>query len=1022
MPLRDVTSVVFDRGNGPFNEAAALEAYHLIAKMDDAEASEFILHVVNEVVETTITENVELVQKHLDRTIAKALVYTDLDAVAAGLNAEERVEVKKQLLSAVSKASDAEEAAWKHRDKSGRFAHFEHPVKPGALSAETAKAIGIPAHPDHKNLTEEQRASYRAQYMQIVNHLDQHGGFNGNNDVRLHYGNGTDKAIVAASKNSVAGAINPHEGEDVEKVTIRPYKPTIGGQVTDLTASLGAGAAASLNTIGGDQANMGTPGQSGFVQQWYSASPTNNQQMYNRIGAGSKLIEQVSNGSPKLQAAAKFGGLVGQHGSQAENVFGPPVRRMAYRYRGTERKPDRALAQDYGDAVLRAKQQGAAPNRQLGEDVGDYQRRVSQTHAQRTPTWQERQAGREVVINWLSDPQRAPSKHLSSLQLAAGHTPPSEGVLLNADGQIVTTAVGAADDWYLPFNLRHLQSLKGGEYIRSRSTGGLTTEDVYTGLMTGARRVTVVSRSGVYSIELDPELRGGRRNNDKALRMSKRYGELLDAVQSGTVERQSLSPEAMVEVRSKVNAMYPPNSGITPSQREQAVDLLIRERKEHPETIDADILALDERRINMEHDQGRELTADEKADFEKEKFGLLSQKEYFHKLNGLGYQAAQDALKEQFPYYIASTHAQFKVGRSAPLGSRDRGYVEPGALRPTAARANLFGGVPQSGRKMQDFRSARTAGRAVPEVDRYGRPDADADQGAPDAPDHPKSPSGGGVGMPIARTTNYAAQAMREGEKQKAALKVHGGMDNWVTKLVDTGGAPIPESAEARKYHEMTKPNFAVAMDTPGAPDKFFKAVKQAFAASGDPDHAFHGKEDMVAAMDAETGGKYSDAAAVALPDAVYEFPDATELEKADAARAPLALDPAKTAGEATPEELTKEAQHLSLLIKTVDFAPKDATAEEKLAVVNQVLGNAGFTAAGPAAEGLRLGYVTQPETARAAMHSVQLVRSENQANLNIPALLAAPARRHPSGREFTPEEQVRGTFYDSRQGREVEI
>ena len=82
---------------------------------------------------------------------------------------------------------------------------------------------------------------------------------------------------------------------------------------------------------------------------------------------------------------------------------------------------------------------------------------------------------------------RAPQ---GAVQPAAGvgEHPAVGGDHANADGQIVTQAIGYGDDHYLPFNLKNLKGLKGGEYIRTRSVGGPTSEDIYTGLLSGARR------------------------------------------------------------------------------------------------------------------------------------------------------------------------------------------------------------------------------------------------------------------------------------------------------------------------------------------------------------------------------------------------------------------------------------------------------------------------------------------------------------------------------------------------------
>lgn len=1001
MGLRDVTHVVFDRGTGPFNEAAALEAYHLVAKMDEADAAEFVFHVVNEVVENTITNNVELVQKHLDRTIAKALVYTDLDAVAAGLNAQEREEVKKQLLGAVSKASQAEEFAWSQRDKKGRFRTFKQKVEPGGkLSPEAGKALGIPKHPEHEKLSTEQRAAFRAQYLAVAAALDEFGGFDGDNDVRLRYTDGSSKVIVAANPKQVASAINPHDGEDVDEIEIRPYKPTIGDQVADLTGSLGAGVG-TMSAPAGKMKPVGQ-GSSGFTQQWYSASPTDSsQQMFNRIGAGSQVLDAMSVGQPKLKAAATFGSFVGQHGAQAEQVFGPPARRMAYRYRGTERRPDPALVAAYADAINSTKSSSGKHTREQ--------------NAERPPDWSERRAGREQVINWLRQPNRAPSRQLSNLQLAAGHTPPSEGVLINADGQIVTTAVGAADDWYLPFNLRHLQSLKGGEYIRSRSTGGLTTEDVYTGLMAGARRVTVVSRSGVYTLEFDPEMRGGRRNNDKALRMSRRYAELLDAVQSGKVERQSLAPEDQREIAAEVDAMF--GSAISPRERTEHIEALIKERKENPASIDAKIDQLDQQieAITAE----RELVPDERADFDRKRLSLVSQKEYFYRLNGLGYEAAQKALKEQFPYYIADTKATYTLDDQI-LGSNDKGYVEPGALRPTAARANLFGGAKGSGQEVQPFMSARRADRAIPIVDRYGRPGGAA--GAVDEdPDEPQGPSGsGGAGRPAAvqNDSEAFARVAKQKAQREAAVEVHGGLDSWTDVLTENGKA-IPGAEDLIRFRQMSPVEFAQAIRKDSERAKFVAAVRWGSKKLTDQGYPWPGRSKFEDAFP-QGGGSYSFDAAKVAPNAVFDFESLSAEKKRAAGDQPLALS-AKTAAQASAQELADDALFRSIIGQALEDYP-----DSEFQGVTHELREAGMNPDDQRVAAMVKIYSDpkRPQALQDSMEKIQIQRYLNSSGGSAPAAPAAPTpaalpaaplgpTRHDGKTPLTEKEQREGWYWD---------
>jgi hypothetical protein len=925
MPLRDVTGVVFDRGNGPFNESAAREAYHLVMKMDPESANEFVHHVVNEVVETVIEENRELVQKHLDRTIAKCLVYADLDAVAAGLNLEERQEFKKALLATVSKAEfDPDEHL---RDDHGRFIV----MTTHQLSRKDAEKMGIniPPHPDHDELVRSNPAAlnrYRSQYAQVVNHLNLHDGFAGHNNVTLHYTSG-DPQEVKVHKNpaTLAAAIRPEEGVDVKAVEITPYKPVMGGKVVNLTQALGGGAAAGMKTIGSKETDMSgysdpyaEGGESPFVRQWNSGHPSNStQQMYNRIGAGSKLITDTGLGAanPLARTAAKFGSYVGQYGSSAESVFGPPVRRMAYRYRGTERRPPADLVEEYGTAVHNAKQTlGAQPNRRYGESVQDWEKRAMLTHAERVPTWQERGAGRVAIARWLE--KQAPDKQYTALHLQAGHTPPSEGVLLNADGQIVTTAVGAADDWYLPFNLKHLSQLKGGEYIRTRSSGGLTPEDVYTGLMTGARRVSVVSRSGVFSIDFDDELRGGRRHNDKALRMTKRYAELLDAVQSGQVQRADLDPKQMNEIRAEVRSKHP---GISGKEFQERVNAAKKERMENPTHIDLEIEHLKFDRAQTE--KTRALGKDELTAYNERLFDLNKQKEYNWRLNGIGYGAAAKALQEQFPYYIKASYTA-RFGHDTPISEKDMGYVEPGALRPTAARANLFGGAvgpngvrvkAQWDEKHKGGISARTADHAKPIVDRY--PDKKGRSGdmAPESSESSESASSSGwSGSSGASAEEKQAAWLRKQEAIEEATKVRAALPALVGIKQD-GGIDIPQFVAAQRYAAMSKPGeFEEVISRPGELEKFQDAVQQVQDRySIDPrskDTKVPNFEEFKSKMGGKKGGEYKHEKAVRNPEGIFSFPGISPIERDQAMSAPMASN-GRAAGDADATERLNEAK-----------------------------------------------------------------------------------------------------------------
>ena len=72
---------------------------------------------------------------------------------------------------------------------------------------------------------------------------------------------------------------------------------------------------------------------------------------------------------------------------------------------------------------------------------------------------------------------------------------------------------------------------------------------------------------------------------------------------------------------------------------------------------------------------------------------VLAGKTHNYQLDASGYQAAQDALQEQFPYYIKSHPVIEKEGETVSR-EKDKGYIEPGRNRPTAVRAGMFGTEP----------------------------------------------------------------------------------------------------------------------------------------------------------------------------------------------------------------------------------------------------------------------------------------------------------------------------------------
>ena len=112
--------------------------------------------------------------------------------------------------------------------------------------------------------------------------------------------------------------------------------------------------------------------------------------------------------------------------------------------------------------------------------------------------------------------------------------------------------LGVGDDTYLPFDYNNMKrSMRGGQYVRTRVQGGLTGEDIAAAVGNGARMATVVSSSGVHTIEFDPNLRGARGGSDKARSMYRRYLQILDAVENSGMYTQDIDPREKAKLRSR---------------------------------------------------------------------------------------------------------------------------------------------------------------------------------------------------------------------------------------------------------------------------------------------------------------------------------------------------------------------------------------------------------------------------------------------------------------------------------------
>ena len=728
-----------------FNYRAARKAVDLVMKMDEDTARAYTEMVVGDLIEDDIEKNRRTLQRHLDhvihkriQTLTRALDYTitkrDGDEVRGWIQALEKIE-KASYTGAVPHTPQYygytwEESDFKRDPSTGRFmtkvkSHAAEPLHHKDAEARGIKHISRQAH--GANIDPHDLARYQQEYQQLAQFLGAVKASTTDADVMLHMKDRQGNRYIRHNPSRDPQPWDPTE-ESLQGIEAIPHGLTAGGAAFGLTSALGQGGHSGEKMANTLNAAFDNGGLKTFGEQW-TAKPDNadfssNARLYNRVNAGSQFLSTVAPRGSHAQLAGKFGELVGSYGPQAEKVLGPPTRRAAYRYRGTEKKPDAELMREYREAVT------AAPPEELSEDENRDMRRLQNRrlteavdrkwaamHEGRkvgeeiTPrrevhlSQDERAriindarkeyldtrekshgvteagigAGRERIAEYLHS--KMPSDKLYMLQLASGHTPPSEGVILDAKGNLVTQAIGYGDDHYLPFNLKNLKGLKGGEYIRTRSVGGPTTEDIYTGLVMGARRLQVESRSGTFVVEFEPDFRGGRRYNDKARRMVKRYGEILDAVQSEQVERTDVDRRTREAITAEVKEEYP---GAKMREMRPIIKERIEEYKRDP-NIDEDMFEsiVQRRTEGMPEAQANRVRAQIRND-------MLAEKEFKFRLNGVGYAAGLKALEEQFPYYLHVDSYPRQEEEKAEL-SPDRGYVEPGHNRPTEAYAGYFG-------------------------------------------------------------------------------------------------------------------------------------------------------------------------------------------------------------------------------------------------------------------------------------------------------------------------------------------
>jgi len=749
-----------------FNHAAAQVAYDTVMALDDDAAGVYAAMLAGEALahDLTVYDDVlcQAVAEHLDRHgaamkerlvgsyIAKRLDGGDVAAVLAA--AQELAKAFEGF--DYSPQERARRAREQQRDlASGRFVRAHVKIDTSGAKkphgARHAERLGIPEPNARVKLTPAQQARYQDAYRQIAEALAPYT----RREAR-------DPGSVSAHFVSRSGALGEPLAPDeaLEELVDNPrfVPPAVAVSVLPAAGDLNVApydtlrdVGANLGTVYGDP-EQGTARIRQFEEFAAGGDPHSlGSRLFARLYASTKLADDTLGDSApkKVQLALKTGQMVGAYGPEAQRVFGPAADRAAYRYRGTERDPDRRLT-------------NAVETLRRNPGIKPADKREVLIHGVETDTgW--RPSG---VLSYFRT--RLPSADLNTLQRKSGTIPPSEGIILDKTGKVVTQAVGYGDDHYLPFNLKNLKGLRGGEYIRTRTWGGPTTEDVYTGLIAGANAITVASHNGVYTVEFDPSFKGGRRYNDKAARMVARYGQLLDAVRAGEITTGQLDPSRTAELEARAESTFDRDS--EPAEFRAELDRLKAAEMRNPTFSEAQRAAagaafLDNEALKHRTPGGHEMTRTElvdswlntqaakryhayrqleldpgesarqgvhtrvepgktAGDFKREiaqQYGLddpdpirfsanaveamglgeryqrfVEREEQTYReslkplqLNGPGYQLALNALREQFPYYIS--RVEYHPWVDARNG-RDTGYVKPRHNRPAEALSGYF--------------------------------------------------------------------------------------------------------------------------------------------------------------------------------------------------------------------------------------------------------------------------------------------------------------------------------------------
>jgi hypothetical protein len=455
-------------------------------------------------------------------------------------------------------------------------------------------------------------------------------------------------------------------------------RPDVAGELVN--SGNGAGAAARVGNA---------------LMQYTGAAPSKTSQKAIRHFQTADALGSyfMRSGQPQLMAAGTALKNVAAMGGKLNESHYQLAERMNYRFRGMKDNlpqlftesmasgPHRVATALFNDpnlgpqrwAEIRDKvfSQPARRERALSTDKGGNVQFSDTTAAiasymDRNPRFTNRMSPRDFVDRFVGDiavtsliPEIPADKRAVELGQQAGFGVPSSGIIIRSDGQAKEMYRGVGEDHYLPFSAKALPELRDAQYVRTRVLGGHTGEDITTLVASGARRATVVSGSGVFSIELKPNTSlVGRMAQPEVAAMGERYERILDKLSSSGIYAVDLPNETMTELRRKAAEF----TGKMPEDEEyktHLTKLVTKARAQAAQITQEDIDSITERvDAQMELDTSAqspqqkarlrdELLKDAMQDKENEKVRTLS-------LNGEGYALALETLRMQYPSIIAN--------------------------------------------------------------------------------------------------------------------------------------------------------------------------------------------------------------------------------------------------------------------------------------------------------------------------------------------------------------------------------